>query len=63
MKAGVKKASVDCFIPWDSLKEPLLLWVLLLDRLRSLAFLLSLSLWRACVSNLICDSSYHGPTS
>ena len=31
--------------------------VLLLERLRSLAFLLSSSLARACVSNLICDSS------
>ena len=29
----------------------------MLDRLRSLAFLLSSSFWRACVSNLIWDSS------
>ena len=44
MKAGVKKACADCFIPLDNLKELLLLWDLLLDRLRSLAFLLSSSL-------------------
>ena len=50
----MKKARVDCFM---SFKECLLLWDLLLERLRSLAFLLSSSLARACVSNLICDSS------
>ena len=38
---------------FSAVMELLLLWDLLLERLRSLAFLLSSSLWRACVSNLI----------
>ena len=51
---GEKKACPACF---SAFRELLLLWVLLLERLRSLAFLLSSSLARACISNLICDSS------
>ena len=44
MKAGVKNAVADDFTPLDILKEPLLLWDLLVDKLRSLAFFLSSSL-------------------
>ena len=57
MKGGAIRAFPICFSSFVSLKELLLLWDLLLERLRSLAFLLSSSLARACVSNLICDSS------
>ena len=54
IQTGVKNAVAPDFV---SLKEPLLLWDLLVDRLRSLAFFLSSSLCLACVSNLIWDSS------